>query len=123
MFRLVPRTIMTAVSTSMGSERIARSLSSRRQRRCRPRLRPTSPGERRRVVDAVAHHRDVSPLLLRLRDAAGRLEGTHFGDANLGGDSLSSGLAVAREHHRARPAVEHRGAPSFALGSPDAFRL
>ena len=62
-------------------------------------------GERGGVVDAVADHRHLAALVLELFDSGRLVLGQHFGDhvldADLGGDPLRGGVAVAGQHHRA----------------------
>ena len=63
--------------------------------------------ERGGVVDAVPDHRHLAALVLELCDSGCLVPGQHFGyhvlDADLDGDPLGGGLAVAGEHHRAHP--------------------
>jgi hypothetical protein len=66
---------------------------------------PTSClGERGRVVDAVADHRDLPALALELRDLGRLIGGKHLGDhlvdTKLGGDAFGGRAAVTGEHDR-----------------------
>ncbi len=78
-------------------------------------------GERRRVVDAVAGHRDDAPLRLELLDLGGlliRQDLRHdIVDAELLRDRLRGRLAVAGHHDDADPFVV-KGANGFGRASP-----
>src|SRR5206468_3606059 len=64
------------------------------------------PGERRRIVDAVAGHRDLATLAVESRYDLALLLGQHFGDyfidPELPGDGFSSPATVAGEHDQAQ---------------------
>ena len=75
-------------------------------------------GERRRVIDAVAHHGARSVGLKRLH-VRGLFGGPHVGDDVLGrnaepcADGLGRAAVVAREHHDPEAAQRRDGGPRF----------
>ena len=83
-----------------------------------PRSARLCAGERRRVVDAVAHHGHGAPGLLELADLGLLLRGQHAGDdlvhAHLPRHGGSGALLVAGEKHRAGP---HRAEPRDGRGA------
>ena len=62
-------------------------------------------GQRGRVVDAVANHRDLTALglqpLHRLHLSGRQHLGNHLGDAGVASDRRGSGGAIAAQHHHA----------------------
>ena len=76
-----------------------------------PRLTPPSPPthlrQRRRVVDAIADHRDPPPRRLQARHELRLARGLHprvhlgGGDADRGSGGVGRGGLVPRQHHRA----------------------
>ena len=82
-------------------------------------------GQRGRVVDAVARHRDDPALALQPRHGLGLPGRKHARDDLVDAELLRHGLGrrlrVAREHHDANPEVVHRG-DRGARGRPDRIR-
>ena len=70
-------------------------------------------GERGRVVDAVADHRDDAAFALQAADHVRLVGGHDLGDdlvdADLGGDGASGRLVVAGQQDRAQPERFERG--------------